>query len=86
LQQAPLAGWAAALDLIAGFDVLADLSRVSGPVDVICAELDQAATADHMIEICAVLPLGRWVPLTEARHLVPIEHPSRVAEAILADR
>jgi 3-oxoadipate enol-lactonase len=86
LRQAPLAGWAAALDLLAGFDVLTGLSEVSVPVDVICAELDQVATADHMIEICTALPLGRWVLLTGARHLVPLEHPARVAEAILADR
>lgn len=86
LQQASPTGWAAALDLIAGFDVLTDLPQLSVPVDVICAELDQVATPDHMSEICGALPLGRWVLLPGARHLVPLEHPARVAEAILADR
>jgi 3-oxoadipate enol-lactonase len=85
LQQAPPAGWAAALDLIAAFDVLTDLARVSVPADVICAELDQVATPDHMTEICSALPLGRWVLVPGARHLVPLEHPAHTAEAILAN-
>jgi 3-oxoadipate enol-lactonase len=86
LQQAPVDGWAAALDLIARFDVLSDLAQVSVPVDVICAELDQVATPDHMREICEALPLGCWVLLSGARHLVPLEQPARVAGAILTDR
>jgi len=85
LREAPVAGWAAALDLLAGFDVLGDLPQVSVPVDVVCAELDQVATLEHMTEISAALPLGRWVLLQGARHLVPLEQPARVAEAILAD-
>ncbi len=85
LHEAQVAGWAAALDLIAGFDVLDDLPQVSVPVDVVCAEHDQVATRDHMTEICDALPLGRWVLLQRARHLVPLEQPARVAEAILAD-
>jgi 3-oxoadipate enol-lactonase len=85
LQEAPLAGWAGALDLISGFDVLNDLPQVAVPGDVICAEFDQVATSDHMIELCAALAHGRWVLLRGARHLVPLEQPDRVAEAILAD-
>jgi hypothetical protein len=38
-----------------------------------------------MTEICDALPLGPWVLLQRARHLVPLEQPARVAEAILAD-
>jgi 3-oxoadipate enol-lactonase len=86
LQEAPLSGWADALDLIATFDVLRGLPRVSVPVDVICAELDQVATPDHMSKICAALPHGRWTLLDAARHLVPLEQPDRVAEAILDGR
>jgi 3-oxoadipate enol-lactonase len=85
LRDAPLPRWAAALDLIAGFDVLDDLAQVSVPVDVVRAELDQVATPEHMAEIRAALPLGRWVLLQGARHLVPLEQPARVAEVILAD-
>jgi pimeloyl-ACP methyl ester carboxylesterase len=85
LEEAQVSSWAAALDLIAGFDVLDDLPQVSVPVDVVCAELDQIATPGHMTEICAALPLGRWVLLQSARHLVPIEHPAAVAAAIFAD-
>lgn len=85
LQEAHVSGWAAALDLIAGFDVLDDLPRVSVRTDVVCAELDQVATPDHMTEICAALPFGRWVLLQGARHLVPLEQPARVAAAILTD-
>ncbi len=86
LREASASGWAAALELIAGFDVLDDLPRVSVPVDVICAEFDQVATPEHMAEIHARLPLGRWVLLRGARHLVPLEHPAPVAEAIRADQ
>jgi 3-oxoadipate enol-lactonase len=85
LEEAQVSSWAAALDLIAGFDVLDELPQVSVPVDVVCAELDQVATPGHMTEICAALPLGRWVLLQNARHLVPIEHPAAVAAAILGD-
>jgi 3-oxoadipate enol-lactonase/4-carboxymuconolactone decarboxylase len=84
LQEAPLPAWAAALDLIADFDVLDDLPQVAVPVDVVCAELDQVSTPDHMTEIYEALPFGRWVLLQGARHLVPLEQPARVAEAILA--
>ena len=85
LQEAQASSWAAALELIAGFDVLDDLPQVSVPVDVVCAELDQVATPGHMTEMCAALPLGRWVLLQGAWHLVPVERPDRVAAAILAD-
>lgn len=83
LEEAPLLAWASALDLIASFDVLDELPQVSVPVDVVCAEFDQVATPEHMAEICAALPLGRWVLLQGARHLVPLEQPARVADAIL---
>ena len=83
LREAPVASWAGALDLLAEFDVLSDLPQVSVPVDVVCAELDQVATPEHMSKISAALPLGRWVLLQGARHLVPLDQPARVAEAIL---
>ncbi len=85
LQEASLAGWAAALDLIADFDVLDDLPQISIPVDVICAEFDQVATPEHMTEICNALPVGRWILLRGAGHLVPLEQPTRAAELILAE-
>jgi 3-oxoadipate enol-lactonase len=86
LQEASLSGSADALDLIATFDILRELPRVSVPVDVICAEFDQVAPPEHMTEICTALPLGHWTLLDGARHLVPLEQPDRVAEAILDGR
>jgi pimeloyl-ACP methyl ester carboxylesterase len=62
LHEAQLSGWADALDLIATFDVLREQPQVSVPVDVICAELDQVATPEHMTKICAALPLGPLGP------------------------
>ena len=85
LHEASLPSWAAALELIAGFDVLDQLAQIPIPVDVICAEFDQVASPEHMAEMHARLPLGHWRLLRGARHLVPLEHPDLVAEAILAD-
>jgi hypothetical protein len=31
--------------------------------EVVCAELDQVATPEHMADMCASLPAGRWLLL-----------------------
>jgi 3-oxoadipate enol-lactonase len=71
--------WAAALDSIAVFDSLEDLSRVAAPVDVVAAEHDGVAAPAHMADVAAALPRGRLHVLASARHLVPLQRPDEIA-------
>lgn len=85
LATAPAAGWAAAMDMVATFDVRAELSRIHVPVDVVAAEDDAVATPEHMTEMADALPDSRLVLVRGARHLVPLEQPAAVARVLLGD-
>jgi 3-oxoadipate enol-lactonase len=76
--------WADALDEIAVFDVLDRLPELSMPVDVIAAEHDAVGTPDHMASIADALPGGRLHVVPDARHLLPLQRPSLVADLLLA--
>jgi len=78
--------WAEALEMIAAFDDLAELGRVTVPADVVSAELDGVSPPAHMTPIADALPSGVLHVLAGARHLVPLQRPDEVARILLAHR
>lgn len=82
LRTADAQAWAGALDMIAGFDVMAALPTIVVPVDVVAAELDGVAVPDHMAAMAAALPRARYRMVEGARHLLPMQHPALVAEVL----
>ncbi|MEJ2871249.1 alpha/beta fold hydrolase [Actinomycetospora sp. OC33-EN08] len=84
LAAADVERWAEALEMIAHFDDLSELSRVAVPTDVVAAELDAVATPEHMAQMAEALPDATLHVLRDARHLVPLQRPDEVADALLA--
>jgi 3-oxoadipate enol-lactonase len=83
LHAADRARWADALDMIATFDVLAQLPRISVPTDVLAAEHDGVAVPEHMNQIADALPNASFRVLAGARHLAPLQRPDEVARTVL---
>lgn len=84
MEDADTEAWAAALDMIADFDVLDELSRIKVPVDVVAAEHDDVGDPAHMARIAAAVPHAQLHVIAGARHLLPLERPDLVAPILLA--
>lgn len=84
LETADAQAWAGALDMIAGFDVMAALPAITVPVDVVAAEFDGVAVPGHMAAIAAALPRSRYRMVTGARHLLPMQDPGLVGGVLTA--
>jgi 3-oxoadipate enol-lactonase len=82
LHAADAGTWAAALESIAEFDVLAELPRVIVAADVVAAEYDGVAVPDHMAAMAAALPRGRLHVLDGARHLAPLQLPGTITRIL----
>jgi 3-oxoadipate enol-lactonase len=85
LENADTAAWAAALDMIADFDVLDDLHRIEVPVDVVAAGHDGVGDPEHMARIAAGVPHGELHVVAGAHHLLPLQRPDLVAAALKLD-
>lgn len=75
----PIEAWADGLDLLAASDFLADLPRLTIPVDVVVGEEDHGAKPEHGREIAAAIPHARFHLIERARTLVALEAPELVA-------
>lgn len=84
LEAADAQAWAAALDMIADFDVRAELPRITVPVDVVAAEHDGVGDPAHMARIAAAVPQGRLHVVPGAHHLLPLQRPDLVAPILSA--
>ncbi|HEY0932926.1 MAG TPA: alpha/beta fold hydrolase [Trebonia sp.] len=84
LVDADTPAWAAALDMIAAFDVLGELPTLAVPVDVVAAEHDGVGTAEHMARIAETVPRGTFQVAPGAYHLLPLQRPEFVAAALQA--
>lgn len=82
LREADPARWADALEMIAGFDVLARLPEISVPVDLVAAEHDVVSMPEHMLEMAEALPNARFHRLQGAGHLVPLQRPADVVRVL----
>lgn len=76
--------WAAAMDMIADFDVLDALPGLAVPVDVVAAEHDGVGTPEHMARIAETAPRSTFRVAPGAYHLLPLQRPEFVAEALQA--
>lgn len=85
LQAADRGRWADALEMIAVFDVLDRLHRITVPTDVVAAELDGVSDPDHMAQMADALAESSLHVLPARRHLVPLQHPHEIA-TILEDQ
>jgi 3-oxoadipate enol-lactonase len=74
--------WAAAMDMIADFDVLDALPAITVPVDVVAAEHDGVGTPDHMARIADAVRHGTLHVVAGAHHLLPLQRPQAVAEVL----
>ena len=77
--------WADALDMISTFDVLAELSRIGVPTDVVAAEHDGVAVPEHMAEIAEAVPNASFRTIAGAGHLAPLQQPEEMVRMVLAD-
>jgi pimeloyl-ACP methyl ester carboxylesterase len=77
------APYAAALELIAGFDVFARLPAIDVPAHFIAAERDAVSTPQELTRSAAAVQHGAFSLFADAGHLLPLEHPRALAEMLL---
>ncbi|WTW92365.1 3-oxoadipate enol-lactonase [Streptomycetaceae bacterium NBC_01309] len=75
-------GYAACCDAIAGYDLRADLSRVTAPTLVIGGRDDPATPPAHARELADGMPDSTLLELAAAAHLANVEQPHRVLAAL----
>ncbi len=68
-----------ALRMISTFDGGDDLRSLDAPVQIIAAERDQVVTAPDLRSAAARLPAGSFSVVRESGHMLPVEHPDRLA-------
>jgi 3-oxoadipate enol-lactonase len=73
------ATYAAAMRLMAHFDVSAGLPGVPVPSLFVAAEHDLVSGADQLERSAAAVPDARLVVLERSGHMLPLEHPQRLA-------
>ena len=74
--------WAEALEMIAAFDVLDRLHRVTVPTDLVAAEHDGVAVPGHMTEMAGALAVASLTVVPGTRHLLPLQHPDEIARIL----
>jgi pimeloyl-ACP methyl ester carboxylesterase len=74
--------YAAALKLIAGFDVLARLPAVDAPARFIAAGRDAISTPHELTLSAEAVQHGELSLFANAGHLLPLEHPLALAEML----
>jgi 3-oxoadipate enol-lactonase len=74
--------YAAALRLIAGFDVLARLGEIDVPARFVAAERDAISTPHELTLSAGAVQHGEFSLFGDAGHLLPLEHPLVLAELL----
>ncbi len=82
LEQADPIRWAAALDLIAGYDASADVPRIAARTTLLAAEFDPVSTPGAMADFAGRLQRGTLHVLPGAAHLSPFLDPDGLAAAL----
>jgi pimeloyl-ACP methyl ester carboxylesterase len=70
---------AATLRMIAGFDLGDGLAALPVPGRFVAAEHDLVAAPDDLRAAAATLPDGEFLLERGANHMLPVEHPERLA-------
>jgi 3-oxoadipate enol-lactonase len=76
--------YAGALELIAGFDVLARLAALELPTRFLAAERDPVSGPQALRSSAQATTGAELVVFADAGHLLPLEHPQLVAESLVA--
>ena len=82
LEQADALEWAAALDLIAGYDASTDVPRIAARTTLVAAELDPVSTPGAMADFAGRLRGGALQVWPGAAHLSPFLDPDGLAEML----
>ncbi|WP_322749768.1 MULTISPECIES: alpha/beta fold hydrolase [unclassified Frankia] len=77
-------GYAACCAALGGFDLRADLGRISAPTLVVAGLEDIATPPTHARELADGIPGATLVELAQAGHLAVIEQPAAVSQALTA--
>ena len=84
LRAADPAGYAACCDALAGYDLRAELGRISAPTLVIAGRQDVATPPSHARELVDGIGGAGLVEIPGAGHLAPVEQPGAVLDALLS--
>ncbi|MFI1584141.1 3-oxoadipate enol-lactonase [Embleya sp. NPDC020630] len=84
LYACPPEGYAGCCDALAGYDLRAELGRISAPTLVIGAERDPSTPLEHARELAAGIPDATLVEVADAAHLANIQQAEAVTSAMLA--
>jgi 3-oxoadipate enol-lactonase len=78
----PAEGYAACCEALADFDMRGDLGAIGVPTLVIGGAEDPVAPPDRLRELEAGIPAARLTVISAARHLVAVERPEEVTNAV----
>ncbi|MFI2188114.1 3-oxoadipate enol-lactonase [Streptomyces sioyaensis] len=76
------AGYAACCDALAGYDLRAELPRITAPTLVIAGRSDPATPPSHARELADGITGSTLLELPAASHLAPVEQPHAVLAAL----
>ena len=83
LIDSPAEGYAASCEAIAGHDLRAEIRRIRAPTLVIVGDEDPSTPPTHAQAIADAVEDVRLVEIPRARHLLNVEHPTRVTELLI---
>ncbi|MEU1948346.1 4-carboxymuconolactone decarboxylase [Streptomyces sp. NPDC020125] len=78
------AGYAACCDVLAAYDMTADLAKITAPTLVVAGRDDPATPPAHARRIADAVPGASLVEVAGAAHLAGVERPEAVTAALLA--
>ncbi|WP_432252170.1 4-carboxymuconolactone decarboxylase [Streptomyces sp. HNM1019] len=78
------AGYAACCDVLAGYDMTADLAKITAPTLVVAGRDDPATPPSHARRIADAVPGASLLEVAGAAHLAGVERPEAVTGALLA--
>ena len=83
LRETPAEGYAGCCEAIREMDLRDRLGRIQAPTLVIAAADDPSTPPEHGKAICEAIPDAKMLVIEDAAHLVNIEQPEAVTQAIL---
>ena len=79
----PAEGYASCCEAVAAMDLRADLSRITAPTLAIAGAEDPATPTPHLEAIATSVQDGRLVVVPDAAHLLSVQQPQAVIEAVV---
>jgi pimeloyl-ACP methyl ester carboxylesterase len=82
-EQANQGSFETALRMISTFNGAVELRSLGAPAQIIAAERDQVVTAPDLRSAAADLPAGAFSLVPGSGHMLPVEHPERLAALLV---